>query len=131
MSRTRARSSRYRRRLEAHRNRSSTDEKIPPVKLGSNQIGEVVPSVALVGTRGYPSYYSGFETAVRKLAPYLVSAGWDVTVYGRPGATRPDDPDRNARVVTRETHGLEAKSTSTLSYGFTSVLDVAARRPDV
>jgi glycosyltransferase involved in cell wall biosynthesis len=90
-----------------------------------------MPSVALIGTRGYPSYYSGFETAVRTLAPYLVSAGWDVTVYGRPGATRPEDPDRNARVVTRETRGLEKKSTSTLSYGFTSVLDAAARRPDV
>src|SRR5690242_8310493 len=102
-----------------------------PVTGGSKQIGEVVPSVALVGTRGYPSYYSGFETAVRKLAPYLVSAGWDVTVYGRPGATRPEDPDRNACVVTRETRGLETKSTSTLSYGFTSVLDAAARRPDV
>ncbi|MBB5164294.1 DUF1972 domain-containing protein [Mycobacterium sp. AZCC_0083] len=90
-----------------------------------------MPSVALIGTRGYPSYYSGFETAVRKLAPYLVSAGWDVTVYGRPGATRPEDPDRDARVVSRETRGLEKKSTSTLSYGFTSILDAAARRPDV
>jgi glycosyltransferase involved in cell wall biosynthesis len=90
-----------------------------------------VPSVALIGTRGYPSYYSGFETAVRKLAPYLASGGWDVTVYGRPGATRPEDPDRDTRVVRRETHGVEKKSTSTLSYGLTSVLDASARRPDV
>lgn len=90
-----------------------------------------MPSVAIIGTRGYPSYYSGFETAVRKLAPYLASGGWDVTVYGRPGATRPEDPGKDARVVCRETRGLEKKSTSTLSYGFTSVLDAAARRPDV
>jgi glycosyltransferase involved in cell wall biosynthesis len=89
-----------------------------------------VPSVAIIGTRGYPSYYSGFETAVRKLAPHLVGAGWDVTVYGRPGATRPEDPGRNASVATRETRGLETKSASTLSYGFTSILDAAARKPD-
>jgi glycosyltransferase involved in cell wall biosynthesis len=90
-----------------------------------------VPSVAVIGTRGYPSYYSGFETAVRKLAPYLASTGWDVTVYGRRGASRLDDPNSDARVVTRVTSGLETKSASTLSYGFTSALDAAARRPDV
>ena len=89
-----------------------------------------MPSVAVLGTRGYPSYYSGFETAVRKLAPYLASTGWDVTVYGRPGATRPDDPERDTRIVTRVTRGLETKSASTLSYGLTSVLDAAAHRPD-
>jgi glycosyltransferase involved in cell wall biosynthesis len=90
-----------------------------------------VPSVAVIGTRGYPSYYSGFETAVRKLAPYLASAGWDVAVYGRPGATRPDDPDIDPRVATRVTRGVETKSASTLSYGLTSTLDAAVRRPDV
>src|SRR6185437_5111852 len=76
----------------------------------SKQIGGVVPSVAVIGTRGYPSYYSGFETAVRKLAPYFAGAGWDVTVYGRRGATRPDDPDLNLRIVSRITGGLETKS---------------------
>lgn len=90
-----------------------------------------MPSVALIGTRGYPSYYSGFETAVRKLAPFLASSGWDVTVYGRPGTTRPDDPGLDKRVTSRVTRGIETKNASTLSYGLTSVLDAAARRPDV
>ncbi|MDJ0335419.1 glycosyltransferase [Salinibacterium sp. G-O1] len=89
------------------------------------------PSVAIIGTRGYPSYYGGFETAVRRLAPHLVDAGWDVTVYGRPGSTRVDDPTRDSRVTTRVTRGFETKSLSTLSYGFTSTLDAARRKPDV
>jgi glycosyltransferase involved in cell wall biosynthesis len=89
------------------------------------------PSVAIIGTRGYPSYYGGFETAVRKLAPYLVDDGWDVTVYGRPGSTREDDPDIDARVTTRVTRGLETKSLSTLTYGLSSILDAARRKPDV
>lgn len=88
-------------------------------------------SVSIIGTRGYPSYYGGFETAVRKLAPYLVDQGWDVTVYGRTGSTRPTDPDRDLRVTTRITPGLETKSLSTLSYGFTACLDAAWRKPDV
>lgn len=90
-----------------------------------------MPSVAVIGTRGYPSYYSGFETAVRKLVPYLADAGWDVTVYGRPGATRPDDPGIDSRIVSRITRGMETKSASTLSYGLTAAIDSAKRRPDV
>lgn len=90
-----------------------------------------MPSVAVVGTRGYPSYYSGFETAVRKLAPYLADNGWDVTVYGRPGATQVGSREADPRVNARETRGLETKSASTLSYGLTASLDAAVRRPDV
>ncbi len=90
-----------------------------------------MPSVAIIGTRGYPSYYGGFETAVRKLAPYLVDQGWDVTVYGRRGATRLDDESSDPAVKTRITPGVETKSVSTLSYGLTSSLDAAARHPDV
>lgn len=90
-----------------------------------------MPAVAIIGTRGYPSYYGGFETAVRQLAPYLAEAGWDVLVYGRDGSTVENDPGLDRRVRTRKTHGLESKSLSTLSYGLTSCLDSAIRKPDV
>lgn len=88
-------------------------------------------SVAIIGTRGYPSYYGGFETAVRKLAPYLVDAGWQATVYGRPGATIGSDEDRHPGVCTVETRGFETKSLSTLTYGLTSVLHACLHKPDV
>lgn len=88
-------------------------------------------SIAIIGTRGYPSYYGGFETAVRRIAPYLVDHGWDVTVYGRPGATLADDHARDHRVASRETRGLESRSLSTLTYGFTATLDALRRKPDV
>ncbi len=89
------------------------------------------PTVSIIGTRGYPSYYGGFETAVRKLAPYLTDAGWDVTVYGRDGASKVDDPTRDPRVGVRVTRGLETKSLSTLTYGLSAVIDALIRRPDV
>ncbi|WP_230671375.1 MULTISPECIES: glycosyltransferase [unclassified Rathayibacter] len=88
-------------------------------------------SVAIIGTRGYPSYYGGFETAVRRLAPYLAERGWDVTVYGRDGSTKDDDPGRDPRVSTRVTRGIESKSLSTLTYGLTACLDAVRRKPDV
>lgn len=88
-------------------------------------------SVAIIGTRGYPSYYGGFETLIRRLGPYLVEAGWDVTVYGRPGAVKTDDPLLDPRVSSVLSKGLETKSLSTLSYGLTSSLDAARRKPDV
>lgn len=88
-------------------------------------------SVAIIGTRGYPSYYGGFETAVRKLAPYLAEQGWDVTVYGRPGAVNADDETRDTRVKSVQTRGIETKQLSTLTYGLTSALSAARNKPDV
>ena len=88
-------------------------------------------SVAIIGTRGYPSYYGGFETAVRRLAPYLAERGWDVTVYGRKNATKVDDSTRDPRVKSVVMPGVESKSLSTLSYGLTSSLHALVKKPDV
>lgn len=88
-------------------------------------------SVAILGTRGYPSYYGGFETLVRYLAPELANQGWDVTVYGRDGSTKPDDPSLDTRVRAINTRGIETKSVSTLSYGLSSTLHAARKKPDV
>ncbi|WP_050054047.1 glycosyltransferase [Pseudarthrobacter siccitolerans] len=88
-------------------------------------------SVAIVGTRGYPSYYGGFETAVRRLAPHLIDAGWATTVYGRPGGARLDDPLCDPRVKSVVTKGIETKSLSTLSFGLTSALHAIWTKPEV
>ncbi len=88
-------------------------------------------SVAVIGTRGYPSYYGGFETLVRKLAPYLVEHGWDVTVYGRTRALAPTGPGRHVPVRSVVTPGLDSRSLSTLSYGLTSTVHAAWRAPSV
>lgn len=88
-------------------------------------------TVAVIGTRGYPSYYGGFETAVRKIAPFLAGKGWDVNVYCRPGSTKDDDAARDPRVRTTTTPGLESKSLSTLSFGLTAVLHCLREKPDV
>lgn len=54
--------------------------------------GPGAPRVALIGSRGIPGRYGGYETLYEELAPRLVAAGFQVTVYCRshstPGALR-------------------------------------------
>jgi glycosyltransferase involved in cell wall biosynthesis len=88
-------------------------------------------SVAIIGTRGYPSYYGGFETAVREIAPDLAERGWDVTVYGRPGAVSLNTEPADSRVKSVITRGFETKSLSTLSYGLSATIHAMIRKPDV
>ena len=40
--------------------------------------------VAILGTRGIPASYSGFETAVEQISSRLVARGHEVAVYCRP-----------------------------------------------
>jgi glycosyltransferase involved in cell wall biosynthesis len=87
-------------------------------------------SVAVIGTRGYPSYYGGFETAVRHIAPHLSAHGVRVRVYGRPGASKVDDPTMDESVEVVETRGIDSTKLSTLSFGLTATLHAMRHRTD-
>ncbi|MCU0256529.1 MAG: DUF1972 domain-containing protein [Vicinamibacterales bacterium] len=39
------------------------------------------PRLHVLGTRGIPNRYGGFEAFAERLAPWLAERGWDVTVY--------------------------------------------------
>jgi glycosyltransferase involved in cell wall biosynthesis len=86
--------------------------------------------LAILGSRGFPSTYGGYETLVRRLAPYLVAAGHDVTVYCRTrnGSARRNWITEDVRCVA--TRGFDTKSLSTLSFGMTATLDAVFRRFD-
>ncbi len=47
--------------------------------------------IAILGTRGIPARYGGFETLAEQLATRLAARGHAVTVYCRKPFTRPDD----------------------------------------
>lgn len=56
--------------------------------------------LAVLGTRGVPAAYGGFETLAEELSARLAARGHDVTVYARRGGTGGDpDAHRGARVV--------------------------------
>lgn len=81
---------------------------------------------AILGSRGFPSTYGGYETLVRRLAPYLVAAGHEVTVYCR-------NRDEGRRTWLTEdvrciaTPGYDTKSLSTLTFGMSATLDASFR----
>ena len=41
------------------------------------------PAILIIGSRGIPAAYSGYETMIEALAPRLAERGWPVTVYCR------------------------------------------------
>jgi glycosyltransferase involved in cell wall biosynthesis len=85
--------------------------------------------IAILGSRGYPSTYGGFETFVRRLAPWLVEQGHELTVYGRGSGHRSEQVVDGVRVV--NTRGIERKAAGTTTHGLTAAIDCARTRPDV
>jgi glycosyltransferase involved in cell wall biosynthesis len=56
--------------------------------------------LAILGTRGVPAAYGGFETFAEELSARLASRGHDVTVYARRGGTAAEvNVHRGARVL--------------------------------
>ncbi len=87
--------------------------------------------VAILGTRGIPASYSGFETAAEQLASRLSARGHEVVVYCRPHVVdRALKQYRGARLVHLPT--IRNKYLDTFTHTLLSALHTARReRPDV
>jgi glycosyltransferase involved in cell wall biosynthesis len=86
--------------------------------------------VAILGTRGIPARYGGFETLAEQLANRLVERGHEVTVYcRRPFTTPADVVDPRIRRVVLPT--ISRKHLDTLFHTFLSVFDVGFRGADL
>lgn len=85
--------------------------------------------IAIVGSRGYPSTYGGFETLVRKLTPYLRDQGHSVSVYCRAGLRWRSRVVGGIRCI--DTPCVDTKRLSTLSAGLTAMIDACFRQYDV
>jgi len=83
--------------------------------------------IAIIGTRGVPASYGGFETFAEELGARLVDRGHDVTVYGRrhviPAGLR-EHRGMRLRVLPTIRH----KYLDTVVHTFLSVLDALPRR---
>ncbi|SDU12654.1 Glycosyltransferase involved in cell wall bisynthesis [Verrucomicrobium sp. GAS474] len=86
--------------------------------------------IAILGLRGLPSTYSGYEAFVSELAPRLVARGHEVTVYCR-SSLFPEKPATWQGISLRYVASLEHKITSTLSHSFLSLADASLRGFDV
>src|SRR4030095_16377561 len=85
--------------------------------------------LAILGTRGIPANYGGFETFAEELATRLAARGHDVTVYGRSNNIRyPQKIYKGVRLVVLPTIGT--KHLDTIAHTFFSVLHAVPQRFD-
>ncbi len=86
--------------------------------------------IAIVGTRGIPNRYGGFEQFAEKVSSILADRGHEVTVYCRKPYTTPDDVyDRRVRRVILPT--VLQKHLDTWSSGLLAGVHVAFSDNDV
>lgn len=86
--------------------------------------------IAIIGSRGIPAHYGGFETFAQELAPRLVALGHEVTVYCRAGYTGDPPPDSFEGVRLIHTPYLRSRALETPSHELSSILDSLRRRVD-
>jgi glycosyltransferase involved in cell wall biosynthesis len=85
--------------------------------------------IAMLGTRGIPAAYSGFETAVEHLSKRFAARGHEVTVYCRPHMTERRHHHAGARLVHLPT--VRNKYLDTLVHTLLSTAHAASLvRPD-
>lgn len=82
--------------------------------------------VAIVGTRGIPARYGGFETFAEELSRRLAARGHDVTVYCR--QRHPSRIYEGVRL--RYLPAIRHKYLETVTHTFLSTLHLTVRRPD-
>ena len=89
------------------------------------------PRIAIIGARGIPAKFGGFETAASELAPRLVQLGHDVTVYCRSRYSLPSRPAVYEGVHLRYLPAIYTKSFETLSHEVLAGLDAGLRPYDL
>jgi len=95
--------------------------------LGENRL-----RIALMGTRGIPARYGGFETFAEQLSTRLVARGHQVLVYGRCALTdRWGAREALDGVERRDTPTIFHKYLETPLHALTSAIDLLRQRVDV
>lgn len=80
--------------------------------------------IAILGTRGIPANYGGFETFADELSRELVNRGHQVAVYGRRNFFKVQEPQIINGVVSIKTPTIYSKYLETPLHAFTSFIDV-------
>ena len=86
--------------------------------------------IAVIGSRGYPYVYSGYETFVSELAPRLVEKGMEVHVYCHRKLFKNKPRELNG-IRLHYIPAIELKSFSQLSHSFLSTMHALFKRYDV
>ena len=82
--------------------------------------------IAMIGTRGVPAAYGGFETAIEEIGSRLATRGHHITVYCREGAVAARREYRGMHLV--HLPALKLRTAETLSHSALSVMHAITRR---
>jgi glycosyltransferase involved in cell wall biosynthesis len=86
--------------------------------------------IAIIGSRGYPYVYSGYETFVSELSVRLIQKGHSVTIYCHKALFK-ERPAKVNGVRLVYLPAIETKSISQLSHSLLSTLHVLFQKVDV
>ena len=86
--------------------------------------------IAILGTRGVPAAYGGFETFAEELGSRLAALGHEVTVYGRSHVV-PRGLGRYRGMQLRVLPAIRHKYLETIAHTALSVIDVLPRHYDI
>jgi glycosyltransferase involved in cell wall biosynthesis len=86
--------------------------------------------IAVIGIRGLPSSYSGYETFIGELAPRLQQLGHEITIYCRKSLFK-DRPQEYQGMQMRYVPSVEHKFLSTLTHTALSLIDASLRNYDL
>ncbi len=86
--------------------------------------------IAMLGSRGIPHTYSGYEAFLGEVGPRLVARGHEVIVYCRRSLFQ-QRPSTYKGVKLIYLPGIETKTLGTLTHTLVSMFDVLFRRADV
>jgi len=86
--------------------------------------------IALIGTRGIPAHYGGFETCAEELSKRLVKKGHEVWVYGRSGYYEKKLKDYEGVKLVYFPE-VKIKALDTLSHTFLSLIHALTKKYDI
>ncbi len=105
-----------------------------PLRQAGTQARRVEPRslrIALLGTRGIPANYGGFETFYENLAPRLAERGHDVAVYNRPHVVGHRELKRYKGVRLVHLRSIPTKHLDTITHVALSVVHVLPGHYDI
>lgn len=86
--------------------------------------------IAILGSRGYPSNYGGYESFIRELSLRLVDMGVEITVYCHSSLFK-DKPKKLNGINLVYLPAIESKSLSQLTHSFLSIIHASLSNADI
>lgn len=87
--------------------------------------------IAIIGTRGIPNRYGGFEQFASRIAPMLVKRGYQVLVYNPSSHGWKRDDWQGVKIVRKYDGHKFGQAIGQLIYDLLCILDTRKRKPDI